>query len=279
LSLDVRTRTPRPKGRPSPPRRRYGYDTRFWGDAAKAATERQSYWALTRRPIPCLAFVVPLLLSYELGVLWLGGSSAEALRTGADGWMRHVLARVGVTDQWFLPLCLVLILVGWQVVQRQDWRFPLSTPVGMVLESLILGVALVGLSRLVDVGFSALEHSRGQVLAVAPVSARVIGFIGAGVYEEALFRLILIPVLFGLLRALQTPTVLASTAAMTVSALLFSLAHHAGTPGEAFTWFAFIFRWLAGVYFAWVFVARGFGIAVGTHAAYDILVGWLGWHL
>ena len=54
--------------------------------------------------------------------------------------------------------------------------------------------------------------------------------------------------------------------------------HHAGAPGEAFTWFAFIFRWMAGVYFSWVFVTRGFGIAVGTHAAYDILVGWLGWH-
>ncbi|MDR3637536.1 MAG: CPBP family intramembrane metalloprotease [Isosphaeraceae bacterium] len=265
--------------RTSPPRRRYGYDTRFWGETAKAATERQSYWSATRRPIPCLAFVGPLLLIYELGVLWLGGSSAEALRTGADGWMRHVLARLGVTDQWFLPLSLVLVLVAWQVVQRQDWRFPLSTPVGMVLESLVLGVALVGLSRLVDVGFSALEHSRGHVLALSPVSARLIGFVGAGVYEEALFRLILIPLLFALLRVLQTPAVLASTAAMTVSALLFSLAHHAGTPGEAFTWFAFIFRWLAGVYFAWVFMARGFGIAVGTHTAYDMLVGWLGWHL
>ena len=50
-----------------------------------------------------------------------------------------------------------------------------------------------------------------------------------------------------------------------------------GDAGEAFTWFAFIFRWLAGVFFAWVFVVRGFGVAVGTHTAYDILVGWLGW--
>jgi hypothetical protein len=35
---------------------------------------------------------------------------------------------------------------------------------------------------------------------------------------------------------------------------------------------------MAGVFFAWVFVIRGFGIAVGTHTAYDILVGWVGWH-
>lgn len=275
----MRTKTPTRVSRPTPPRRRFGYDARFWGETAKVATERPSYWSLTRRPIPCLAFIVPLLLIYELGVLWLGGASSQALRTGADGWMRHVLARVGVTDQWFLPLSLVLILVAWQVVQRKDWRFPLSIPVGMALESLVLGVALVGVSRLVDVGFSFLEHSRGHTLAVPPVSARLIGFLGAGVYEEALFRLILIPSLFALLRTLQAPTVVASTAAMTVSAFLFSVAHHAGTPGEAFTWFAFIFRWLAGIYFAWVFMARGIGIAVGTHTAYDMLVGWLGWHL
>lgn len=279
MLLDVRTKTTRRSDHSRPPRWRHGHDARFWGESAKTIVERPSYWSLTRRPIPCLAFVAPLLLVYELGVLRLGGASAEALRTGADGWMRHILARLGVTDQWFLPLTLVLILVGWQVVLRKDWRFPLSTPVGMVLESLVLGVALVGLSRLVDMGFSFLEQSRGHVLAVPPVPARLIGFVGAGVYEEALFRLLLIPALFGLFRVLQAPTVLASTAAMTISALLFSLAHHAGTPGEAFTWFAFIFRWLAGVYFAWVFMARGFGIAVGTHTAYDMLVGCLGWHL
>src|SRR5262249_48747599 len=79
--------------------------------------------------------------------------------------------------------------------------------------------------------------------------ALLLGFLGAGVYEEALFRLLLVPLFFATLRLLQAPAVLASTLAVTASALLFSLAHHAGMPGESFTWFAFIFRWLAGVYF------------------------------
>ena len=279
----MRTKTTRPIDRPKRSRR-YGYDARWWGEPAKVGTERRSYWAATRAPLVCLFFVAPILLTYELGVLWLGGSSAEALRTGADAWIRQGLAALGITDQWLLPLSLVLTLVVWQVIERRDWRFPPSTALGMALESLVLGVALVGLSRLVDLGFNWLEHTRGHVLAVGneahslPTS-RLIGFLGAGVYEEALFRLALIPSIFTVLRTLQTPAVVASTMAVTASALLFSLAHHAGTPGEVFTWYAFIFRWLAGVYFAWVFLARGFGIAVGTHAAYDVLVGWLGWHL
>jgi hypothetical protein len=221
-----------------------------------------------------------MLLAYELGVLWLGGGSAEALRTGADAWMRRGLAALGLTDHWLLPLGLVISLLVWQAFSPRDWRFSPYALLGMAVESVVLAVALVGLSKLVDLGFAVLERSGPPLLGAGPGHpvAPLVGFLGAGVYEEALFRLALIPLIFVVLRGLQTPQVLASAAAVTASALLFSLAHHAGTPGETFTWFAFIFRWLAGVYFAWVFVVRGFGVAVGTHTAYDILVGWLGWH-
>jgi Type II CAAX prenyl endopeptidase Rce1-like len=88
-----------------------------------------------------------------------------------------------------------------------------------------------------------------------------------------------VPILFSALKFLQIPQVLSSALAVTGSALLFALAHHAGSPGESFTWFAFVFRWMAGVFFAWVFVLRGFGIAVGSHTMYDILVGWIAWRL
>ena len=264
-------------------RSRFGYDHRWWG-VDQAASERgpSNYWTATRQPIPCLAFVAPILLSYELGIAWLGGASPGALRTGADAWLRGGLAALGLTDHWALPVGLVMALVLWQAFSRRDWRFKPRTLAGMALESLVLAVALVGLSRLVDLGFVALEDRAPPALQTAAAGGRplasLVGFLGAGVYEEALFRLGLVPLFYGLLRVLKTPKVLASAAAVTFSALLFSLAHHAGTPGEAFTWFAFIFRWLAGVYFAWVFVVRGFGVAVGAHTVYDVLVGWLGWH-
>jgi hypothetical protein len=274
-------------------RSRFGYDHRWWGEAQGGSGDRfASYWVVTRCPLPCLAFVAPLLLAYELGVLWIGGAGAEAGRTGADAWMRHGLAALGLTDRWLPPLALALALLAWQAISSRGWRFSPLVPVGMALESVILAIALVGLSRLVDVGFENLERSpswhlstQGPAITAAssattePPMALLVSFLGAGVYEEALFRLLLVPVGFALLRLLQAPAVLASTLAVTASALLFSLAHHAGTPGETFTWFAFIFRWAAGVYFAWVFVFRGFGVAVGTHTAYDIMVGTLGWYL
>jgi hypothetical protein len=239
-----------------------------------------SYWTATRRPFPSLLLVAPLVFTYEWAVIWLGGSTPGRLRTGADTWMRHGLGSLGLDDRWLLPLLLVVILLGWQVVSYRDWRFSPGILAGMAVESLVWAVMLVGISRLIDAGFSYLEDRGTGVLAVAPVQetrfvASLIGYVGAGVYEETLFRLILVPVFFGVLRVLQAPQILASTLAVTGSALLFALAHHAGVPGEPFTWFAFIFRWMAGVFFAWVFVLRGFGVAVGTHVIYDILVGWI----
>jgi len=242
-----------------------------------------SYWAATRRPFPSLVLVAPLLVAYEGGVLYLGKGTPATLRTGADTWMRNALTSLGLTDHWLLPLVLCLILMGWQLLKFQDWRCSPSILVGMILESAIWAIALVGVSRAIDIGFAYLER-RGPILLATNAGEgdrslySLVGFIGAGVYEETLFRLILVPVFFHGLRVLQTPIILASSLAVTGSALLFALAHHAGTPGEAFTWFAFVFRWMAGVFFAWIFILRGFGIAVGTHTFYDILVGWIIWH-
>jgi hypothetical protein len=243
-----------------------------------------SYWAATRRPFPSLLLVAPLVFAYECGVLWLGKSDSGSVRTGADTWMRNGLSSLGLSDHWLLPLLLFLILLTWQVLNFYDWRFSPGILAGMVLESALWAVVLLGISRLIDAGFCYLEQTGSPLLAVSaggvePSVSSLIGYLGAGVYEETLFRLIMVPVLFSALKLLQIPQVLSSTLAVTGSALLFALAHHAGSPGESFTWFAFVFRWMAGVFFAWVFVLRGFGIAVGTHTMYDILVGWIAWRL
>ncbi len=273
MKTSIRTR-PRP---PRAPRWRskYGYDHHWWGESAPSpAGAEWSYWSATRRPLPCLVFILPILVTYEVGVAWFGGA-ASGWRAGADAWIRQGLTALGVTDRLFLPLALALILVGWQAIDAGRWRFRPGILAGMAVESLVLGLALIGLSRLVDLGFARLDPPLPLANGPPHPASPLIGYLGAGLYEETLFRLILIPVFYGALRVFQMPVLAANTLAVTASALLFSLAHHAGSPGEAFTWFAFIFRWLAGVFFAWVFVARGFGVAVGAHSAYDILVGWL----
>ena len=72
--------------------------------------------------------------------------------------MRHGLAALGLTDRWFPPLCLALALLAWQALAARDWRFSPLVLLGMAVESLVLAVALVGLSKLVDLGFESLER-------------------------------------------------------------------------------------------------------------------------
>ena len=127
-----------------------------------------SYWTATRRPFPSLLLVAPLVIAYEWAVIWLGGATPGKLRTGADTWMRNALASLGVDDRWLLPLLLVVILLGWQVVSYRDWRFSPGILAGMVVESLVWAVMLVGISRLIDAGFSYLEQRGTGVLAIEP---------------------------------------------------------------------------------------------------------------
>jgi membrane protease YdiL (CAAX protease family) len=69
--------------------------------------------------------------------------------------------------------------------------------------------------------------------------------------------------------------------AVIVVSLIFSAAHYqidlivAGhhvttTFGEKFAFSSFVFRFLAGVTFSTLFLLRGFGVTVGTHAMYDL---------
>ena len=104
-------------------------------------------------------------------------------------------------------------------------------------------------------------------------SRKAVTFVGAGIYEEVLFRLILFSIVRNLLGALGLAAPLAVFWATATSALGFALAHHLGPYGEPFDGYVFLFRSLAGVYFALLYQLRGFGIAVGTHAGYDVLVG------
>ena len=61
--------------------------------------------------------------------------------------------------------------------------------------------------------------------------------------------------------------------AVVITSLLFSAAHYIGPQGDSWQLYSFVFRFLAGGFFAVLFVYRGFGIAAGTHALYDIFVG------
>jgi membrane protease YdiL (CAAX protease family) len=101
------------------------------------------------------------------------------------------------------------------------------------------------------------------------MATQVLSGIGAGIYEEFLFRLIAIGLLLVLtVDVLNAPRKPMVVVAIVLSSVVFSLSHFLGA--EHFHWGSFVFRALAGVYLAVIYVFRGFGIAVGTHACYNV---------
>ncbi|MFZ9889561.1 MAG: type II CAAX prenyl endopeptidase Rce1 family protein, partial [Myxococcota bacterium] len=95
---------------------------------------------------------------------------------------------------------------------------------------------------------------------------------GAGLYEEVVFRLLLMGGLYRLLSLRSGPTWWAGVLSLLVSSFVFSAIHHVGSLGEAFTLSAFIFRFVAGAVLAAIYALRGLGVAVYTHAIYDVIV-------
>jgi hypothetical protein len=229
--------------------------------------DADDYFSLSRTPLTSLVFTLPLVLAYEGGVLLLGRGSP---RNGADVWLRQLLDAMGFGSYFLLPALTVIGLLAWHHVAHDRWRFRPAVLLGMVVECLFFAAILLVIARL---------QQRLWPLFIADgltgILARFIGYCGAGLYEEVLFRLILLPLAIWLLRRIGFGTLAAAAWAVLVSSLLFSAAHYVGPLGDTFSLYSFTFRTLAGVFFATLLVTRGFGIAAGTHAAYDMLVGLL----
>ena len=236
------------------------------------------YWQQSRRPLSCLAFVAPLLVLYEGGVLWLG---PQAMRNGADVWLRQLLDLMGFGQYFLLPLLTVAILLGWHHTTTQKWQIVPGVLYTMFAECLLLGLALVVIARLQGALLSTFLTAQpdwpvqASLNTAIGATGKVIAFFGAGIYEEVLFRLTLLPLAVWGLRLAGCGPRQALVGAIVATSLLFSAAHYVGPLGQPLDISTFLFRSVAGGFFAVLFVYRGFGIAAGTHALYDILVGLL----
>ncbi|WP_254508677.1 CPBP family intramembrane glutamic endopeptidase [Anatilimnocola floriformis] len=230
-----------------------------------------------------LVFIAPILLTYELGVLTLG---PDSLRNAADVWGRQFLRLLGFGQYFLLPLLVCGVLLAWHHLRHDPWTIRRRVLGVMWLEALTFGVALLVLARLMGRFF---EASAQDVLAAVATNterstwSKFIGYLGAGFYEELLFRLIL---LSGLAIAAKQAGLNRRGSLLTavgISSVLFAAVHYrfelslfgwtiGPQYGDTFGWFSCLFRIAAGLFFGCLFVLRGFGIVVGAHAIYDILV-------
>lgn len=229
-------------------------------------------WSSTR-PLHILIFLAPLIVIYEIGsILGARSDAVESIR--AERLLRDFFESMGVAGPHLPALAIVAVLLSWQIISRDRWRIRFSTLVLMGFESLVWTLPIlvlnnvVGGSLLGGAGEAAAALTTGADFAGMAWTQRVSIAVGAGLYEELLFRMVLIAmahlVAHDILRFRDYPS---RIAAVIISATAFALYHEAAMQDPKM--FAFFFT--AGALFGTVYLWRGFGIVVGAHAAYDLI--------
>jgi hypothetical protein len=234
----------------------------------------QAYWRDSRAPRYSLLFALPLFLLYQLLVALEPPSSEGALRNGADVILQTLFVRIaGARGPLLFLACLVGVGV-WLVLRdlRANHRDLKGGVLGLMLaESVLLALALGAVVSALTAQLVRPTALLTQVpVADLTLGSRVMLSLGAGLYEELLFRVLLVGTLaWAGRRLLGWRPFVAGVWAAVLGALLFSLFHYIGPYGDPLQLYSFVFRAIAGLVFSALFLTRGFGITAWTHALYD----------
>ena len=231
----------------------------------------QDYWNYSRSPFQSILLILPVIVAYEIGIFLFNRSDVTGLRNGADVLLRHFFGIFGVSGFYAFGLSLLLIVffVLWLEYQREgQFEIVPKYVVWMLLESLVFGFVLfVLLTKVSTIGLQ-INPSDGL-----SVFHRLVLSLGAGVYEEFVFRVLIVSgVVIILTRLVKWERWSASIAAVLISALLFSWFHYVGEYGDIFQLKTFLLRTFAGVLLSVLYVLRGFGITAYAHIFYDVIV-------
>lgn len=230
---------------------------------AIASTGRllNSYIKRSELPLHGLVFLLPAMILFEIG------TAAHPADPIAFRMLELFFQQLGATGRFIPFLGVVGVLLTWHIARKDAWEIRIETLWGMALESVALAMPLLALGVAV-----ARWNIHVPLYSTFNIwRDNVVLSLGAGIYEEFVFRLALMTLiallatdLFGVHKSLSNLLM------VSISAVLFSLYHYLGA--EAFQMRSFVFRTAAGVYFAVLFLTRGFGLTCGCHMVYDIII-------
>ena len=242
-----------------------------------AASALQTYWRSSRAPRYSFTFALPLLALYELLAAILPFGETHGVRNGADVILKSVF--YAAFGRWG-PLAFGVLLVGiflwgaWRDKRAHSEPLRAAYFAWMLGESVTLALVFGVVVGLITARLLGTLH----MLAIAPMQqldtpTRLMVSLGAGLYEELLFRVILVSGLATLGRLVlgMTPRT-AGAFAVVLGAAIFSAFHYVGAYGDVFTVQSFTFRMIAGLFFSALYLLRGFGIVAWTHALYDVFL-------
>jgi hypothetical protein len=239
----------------------------------------RGYWRTVRSPRYSVSFAIPLLATYEVLAFLLSRLEVAGVRNGADVLLKSLFLALG--GRYGLAL-FGGVLVGagallvWQDVRRSGRvqpRYFLFMAGESIAYALVFGLVAATLTRLLLPLMMMIGVMAGGTLSSLTLPTHLMISLGAGIYEELLFRVLLVSGLSWLaVKVFGWRGAKASYFAVVASALIFAAFHYVGPYGEPLALASFTFRTVAGLLFSGLYLLRGFGITAWTHALYDVFL-------
>ncbi len=243
----------------------------------------EDYSTLSKGPLHSLILLLPLIIAYEIGTrLYLNDPSMSSVQTiRAHSLLLAFFRDFGVAGRFLPAITVVAVLIVWHVLNNDRTRTRPQVLPGMVMECALLTFPLIVFIGLMQLAFgtAAPTPAAAQVtqtldpLAKLPWRAGLTISLGAGLYEEMLFRMVGVTVLHMICVDLAKMTERVGTGlSIALSAAAFAAYHDVIGPGGHLDVLKAVSLAVAGIYFGLVFSVRGFGLAVGVHVLYDVYV-------
>lgn len=231
---------------------------------------------IRRHPLADLLAVGCLVGLYESCRVWLQSRFQVSAHGELDGLMRSWGESVLPGAGWAATALLIGILF-WRCLVHVSLADAgpaqgIRQIVGILLESLGLALALWVVARFWGRWIPELATGSTAANGKPPeIWIQSISLLGAAIYEELIFRVLLLAALYALLLRFGTGVFLSAICAVVLSAILFSMAHHRTTPQNAQERALFLFRAFCGAVLGVIFLIRGPGTAIHSHALYNLI--------
>lgn len=237
-----------------------------------------TYQEIRRTPTYHIYAVLPVFLAYIAGSFFLNAGEGVRVVNGAEKILFDTATLFGTLPPVAAEFFLVATVSGILYWDRQ--KHGLITPrlsffALTAVEALFAGLALmVATSWLTGIVFH-LAAGPTEMIAAQSESLSIFKTIhafGSGLYEELLYRVILLGGVLALFRALRIPGTFARVTAVVFVAILSAWLHYTGPFQDSFAVYPFLYRVYGGVFCSAVYLWRGFGTAAWSHVIFDIAV-------
>ena len=229
----------------------------------------KSYWTLSKSPFYSLLFALPMLIAYEICIFTMNHSDIVGMRNGADILFRQFFALYNVYGFYvvgFVVILSFLITYYFQSRGKKAGKFRGQFFLLMLIESMAYGLLM----------FLLIDRLGGFTMSIgssSEIRQMIVLALGAGVYEEFIFRVIFITAFLFLFKDIfKLHPAISGILSVILSSFIFAAFHYMGAFGDAFNLRSLAIRFAAGVFLSCVYYFRGYGITAYAHTIYDVMV-------